>query len=442
MKYINIKRNLTIAFITLLLTGFVFGIGLVTNSNQSAEYIRMLNRNASLGIDAAYFNPAGLVLLSDGFHLSLSSQTLVLNQKVKSHFETLNASNYKGDVRAWVFPDIHLVYKLDKLAFSGSLMPIGGGGGGIYDDGLPSFEYPYAGWVGQPVADFSLSNTDFGIITGYNLETEFKGASVYFAGQANVAYAVNDMLSLAVGGRVVGAYNKLEGSITGIGLTTSSGNDLTSSSIDNLSDMVMEVTQTDIGFTGIISMNLMHMDHMNIGLRYEFATPLELETKNDNPDAQHFRDGEKTNADMPAMLGLGVSYQVVPMMRVEGSFNYFFNKSVNWDGVEEALDNGFEAGVGVEHSMGSWLASIGYLYSKTGATTSYRNDARMALDHHGIGFGVGYKLSDAMTINVGVLALIFIEDDKTLPAQNNALIPHEIYNELGMGFTIGVNYHL
>jgi long-chain fatty acid transport protein len=181
------------------------------------------------------------------------------------------------------------------------------------------------------------------------------------------------MLSLAVGGRVVGAYNKLEGSITDVGLTTSSGNDLTSTLVDDLSDMVMEITQTDIGFTGIISMNLMHMDHMNIGMRYEFTTPLELVTKNDNPDAQHFRDGEKTNADMPAMLGLGVSYHVAPMMRVEGSFNYFFNKSVNWDGVEDDLDNGYEVGIGVEHSMGPWLASVGYLYSKTGATTTYRN---------------------------------------------------------------------
>ncbi|NTV78917.1 MAG: hypothetical protein HGA25_07260, partial [Clostridiales bacterium] len=41
--------------------------GLVTNTNQSAMYTRLQNRNASTDIDAVYFNPAGLTKLGNGF---------------------------------------------------------------------------------------------------------------------------------------------------------------------------------------------------------------------------------------------------------------------------------------------------------------------------------------------------------------------------------------
>ncbi len=440
MKFIQIKQVNLISILMLILVNMLLGRGLVTNPNQSAEYVRMVNRNASTSLDAAYFNPAGLTALGDGLYLSLSSQSLFATDKITSHMTTLNSDKFNGKIRAWVFPDLHVVYKKEKLAFSGSLMPIGGGGGGVYEDGLPSFVYPYAGQVGQSVGDYSSDHSSYGTITGYSAKSDFSGASVYFAGQANAAYWINDMLSVAVGGRLVGAYNKLDGYTKNVVLNTSSGSDLTSSSISKLADHVMEVTQTGVGFTGIISANMTHMDHMNIGLRYEFLTPLELETHNDDKEASHLKDGEKTSADIPALFGLGVSYQVVPMMRIETSFNYYFNTLVDCDGAEDDVDNGFEVGLGVEHSMGPWLASVGYLFSKTGATTAYRNDARMALDHHNVGFGVGYKISEAVEINVGGLALMFIEETKTLPALDNKLIPHEVYNELLLGFTIGMNY--
>ncbi|MGC9374003.1 MAG: hypothetical protein ACP5DQ_03050 [Bacteroidales bacterium] len=66
--------------ITLLIIGilmipfFSYSGGIVTNQNQSAAYIRMFARDASTGIDAVFFNPAGLTKLSDGFHLSLNNQ--------------------------------------------------------------------------------------------------------------------------------------------------------------------------------------------------------------------------------------------------------------------------------------------------------------------------------------------------------------------------------
>ena len=47
----------------ILLPVYVFAGGLVTNANQSAMFTRFQCRDASLDIDAAYYNPAGLVHL-------------------------------------------------------------------------------------------------------------------------------------------------------------------------------------------------------------------------------------------------------------------------------------------------------------------------------------------------------------------------------------------
>ena len=48
--------------------------GLLTNTNQSIEFLRNPARDAAIGIDGVYSNPAGVVFLGDGIHLSLNLQ--------------------------------------------------------------------------------------------------------------------------------------------------------------------------------------------------------------------------------------------------------------------------------------------------------------------------------------------------------------------------------
>ena len=61
------KKLLTIAAAGLL-TVNLFAGGLVTNTNQSAAWVRLPARGASTSADAVYFNPAGLMKLDNGFH--------------------------------------------------------------------------------------------------------------------------------------------------------------------------------------------------------------------------------------------------------------------------------------------------------------------------------------------------------------------------------------
>src|SRR5450759_5364646 len=135
-------RKLLTFVAAMLLTGSIFAGGLVTNTNQSAMFTRLQNRNASTGIDAVYYNPAGLTKLGDGFYASINNQTIGQTKTVGNDYLFLTGTprDYVGDVSAPIYPGVYVAYKTGKLAFSGGFNPIGGGGGAKYKTGLPSFE--------------------------------------------------------------------------------------------------------------------------------------------------------------------------------------------------------------------------------------------------------------------------------------------------------------
>jgi long-subunit fatty acid transport protein len=192
------KRTLLISLALLMFTAFSFAGGIVTNTNQSAAYVRMLARDASTGIDAVYFNPAGLMLLKNGFHLSVSNQSIWQDRTIKSDYPYLNNNEYKGKVTAPLFPSVYAAYKLDRLAVSFGFNPVGGGGGAVFDKGLPSFEYS--------ISDLVPSLQAMGQqVTGYKTDIYFEGKSVYWGAQLGVSATVTDNVSVFAGLRFVSA---------------------------------------------------------------------------------------------------------------------------------------------------------------------------------------------------------------------------------------------
>jgi len=78
-------RKITLLFVIILMASMVFAGGIVTNTNQSAMYVRTLNRNASTDLDAVYFNPAGLTSLENGLHIHFSNQSILQDKGVSKH---------------------------------------------------------------------------------------------------------------------------------------------------------------------------------------------------------------------------------------------------------------------------------------------------------------------------------------------------------------------
>ena len=209
-------KKLKVFSALLILSNFVFAGGLLTNSNQSAQYIRMMSRNASLDIDAVYYNPAGLIKLEDGWHFAFSSQTIFQDKSVNCGYPLLNDPDYLGKVAVPVFPDAYAVYKKNKWAFSVGFGPNAGGGSAEFDRGLPSFEIPISKVV-PGLAQLGQINPALAV-TGYDADLYFTGSSVFWGFQLGATYEINDVLSVYAGVRYMPSKNVYQGSIKNIQL--------------------------------------------------------------------------------------------------------------------------------------------------------------------------------------------------------------------------------
>ncbi len=187
-----------------LFMNMAYAGGILTNSNQSAQFVRMLSRNASTDLDAVYFNPAGLTQLKDGFYFGLQNQTIWQTRTITSEFPKLNNKEYKGDVFAPVFPDAYAVYKMNKWAFSAGFGPNGGGGSAKFKTGLPSFEK----LISTIPASLSASNIS---TTAYSVDMLFEASSVFYGSQLNASYAINEHISVSAGVRMTNAINIYSG---------------------------------------------------------------------------------------------------------------------------------------------------------------------------------------------------------------------------------------
>lgn len=192
--------------------------GLLTNTSQSAQYARMLSRNASRQIDAAYFNPAGLSFLADGLHLSVQNQSFIQSKTIESGYSFLNDKSFKGNANSFFLPSLFAVYKTGNLAFSLGFGNHAVNNPGKFDDGLPSFEIPVSSMVPflSFLNDFPAPNKY--TVSGYDADIYFEGSSVAWGVQAGATYRANEYVSGYAGVRYLPSTNKYTGHIHDIQL--------------------------------------------------------------------------------------------------------------------------------------------------------------------------------------------------------------------------------
>ncbi len=448
-------RKILLTFAAVCFSASLFAGGLVTNTNQSAYFTRMLSHNASTSVDAAYFNPAGMTKLSDGIHVSLSNQMITQTKTITNNYSLLNDDTYVGDVKAPFFPSFYGVFKKGKLAVSFGFNPIGGGGGAEYADGLPSFEMPISELV--PMLNLASLPTD-----AYSVDMYLKGSSIYFGYQANVAYAINDMLSVAVGGRLVTAKNTQDGYIKDImanpthpalnptgAMTLISPFFASAGMADEAAmtaDRELDIVQTGTGFTPILSVNVSPTDMLNIALRYEMATKLTLTTEViDGKGAGMFVDGEESVADMPAMLAMGVDFRPMDKLLLSGSATIFMDKNNDYDGdpdteVEMIDKNFLSYSFGAEYSINNMFRiSAGYSGTSTGVNDLYQSDLRYSLNTTSFGGGFGISVSPMIDINLGAQLTNYDEGSTDVVGAIGTAL--QSYDTKTVIFALGVDFH-
>lgn len=430
------KKYFLFALASLTLCSLLSAGGMVHNSNQSADYMRTLNRNASTDLDAAFYNAAALTGLNDGFHLYVSNQTIWQTRTVKTAFPNYNSNTFEGTTFAPAFPNIYAIKKTGKVAFSGGVMPIGGGGSAEFPDGLPSFDYQLARLVGLPAAAVDPALDPYGTINGYSVTASFTGSSVYFAGQGSVSYALSQMVSLSLGFRYIYALNTYAGSLTDAVLNADAGD-----IAGVIPDINVDSKRTGTAMTPILNAHITPNDMIGVSVRYEPLTKLEMtaDTKEDGTivldGVGMFPDGTTYNEDLPAQLSFGLNLTPSDRIMIATSFDYWFNDQVNWDGDEANIENNWEGGGSIDFALSDVLTiSAGYLRAVTGATEFYQTDLSYSLSTHTVAGGFKYALNPGTSLTFGVSNTFYQEDYN----EDKGSIYEELYDKTAFVIAFGL----
>lgn len=461
------KRSVAIAAILTLGYSSLFAGGILTNTNQSAHFIRMVARDASVQIDAAYTNPAGLVKLEDGLHFSFTNQSAFQTRTITSTFAPFvgfggNATKeFKGTASAPIIPSIQAAYKKGKWVLSGNLAVTGGGGKATFNDGLPSFESQIA------VLPAALSGMKLPT-TQYSVDAYMRGSSFIYGAQMGGSYAINDMFSAYAGFRLNIVNNGYEGYLKNIkinpthpqinptGAMISAKDFFTTIGqtqlAESVSDREIDNKQSGWGVNPILGLNFNHKG-LNIGVKYEFKTSLDVESKTvDGKDGglAQFKDGVNTPHDIPALLTVGASYQILPNLSASIGYHHFFDSDANMGGKEKFINGGTnEYLFGAEYRIDRmFLVSAGGQITRYGVTDDYQKDLSFSINSYSIGLGGAVNVAKNVMINIGYFWTTYSDWNKdnpkyaAIPGTNPTayLAGKDVFSRTNKVFAAGVDF--
>ena len=197
--------------------------GILTNTNQNIAFNRMMSRDAAIGIDGVYTNPAGVAFMDDGWHLSLNWQyahqtrtILTTNPDFVHGMENDGRAikKFKGNADAPIVPSVQAAYNKGKWSLQAGFAITGGGGKCTFSDGIGSFESAVAAIANQlqPLG-----------ATGYGLEGYMRGRQFYFGFTLGAAYKVTDNLSVYGGARLLYGTASYKARLNNIVVNTANG---------------------------------------------------------------------------------------------------------------------------------------------------------------------------------------------------------------------------
>ncbi len=483
----TIMKNLTWlkSFTTLLIalsftTTTVFAGGILTNTNLSARFARIMALEASTNADAAYYNPAGTIKLSEGFHFSFSNQSVFQERIITSSFAPMTGTGSKefiGKASAPLVPSLQGVYRKGKWALSGNLAVTGGGGKATFNDGLPSFEsqismlVPLINQFGAGVTTL-IPGSSF-TTKGYSLNQYMHGINYIFGAQLGGAYQINEMFSVYGGFRLSIVHNEYSGSLTDLKLNVDSKGLSLAGIPDNNGFMnptpifnnpnipqgsksklilpakiagegaYLESKQSGWGVAPILGVHFSHQG-LNIGAKYEFKTALDVENKTSKDDTGLFADGVNTANDTPALFTVGASYDILPNLTASAGFHYFFDKDASMaNGKQKYLTgNTKEYLAGIEYRIDPmFLVSMGGQVTRYGLADAFQSDLSFSVNSYSLGFGGAVNLSKNVQLNIGYFFTNYSDYTKNSTDYNGTGMPgSDVYSRTNKVFAAGIDF--
>lgn len=296
-----------------------FAGGLLTNTNQHVAFNRMMSREASIGIDGVYYNPAGVVFMGEGSHLAINWQAAWQTRTINNDYQlfTNNVNNpttprdFKGKAVAPVIPSFQYAYNKGRWSLQGNFALTGGGGKCTFDNGLGSFEKIVSetamGAIGLAGAiDYAAnkilvpgsinpdgtinsanfkpmftSDKAFGSKGAYSFNSYMHGRQYYFGLSAGAAYKVTDNFSVYAGLRGIYATCNYYGYVEDIKVGNMPLYQVLDPSKENSANIELSCDQSGIGFTPMLAVDY-KTGRWNFSAKYEFKTRMRLKNKSVN----------------------------------------------------------------------------------------------------------------------------------------------------------------
>lgn len=437
-----------------------FAGGLLTNTNQHVAFNRMMSREASIGIDGVYYNPAGVVFMGEGSHLAINWQMAYQTRTIKNDYKlfTNNVNNpttprdFKGKAFAPVIPSFQYAYNKGRWSLQGNFALTGGGGKCTFDNGLGSFEkivgetamgaIGLAGAIdhaanvllvpGYVRPDQTIdrdkfipmftSDKAFGNKGAYSFNSYMHGRQYYFGLSAGAAYKVNDNFSVYAGLRGIYATCNYYGYVEDIKVGNMPLYQVLDPSKENAANIELSCDQSGIGFTPMLAVDY-KTGRWNFSAKYEFKTRMRLKNKSVNklPSIGNLDDNLKNQMIYTFIHDKGMSQEQAMqtssailadknVVKTTAGLKQQFDSKIN-EALGEYADGKKIAGdipslltVGVGYSpIDELRINVGFHWFDDYNATSYNNRNKLLKKRGTLEFnaGVEYDVTKKITVSTG-----------------------------------------
>jgi len=451
------KKILAAAAALLMSTPAVMAGGILTNTNQSVLFLKNPSRDAAIGLDGVYSNPAGVGFMPEGLPRAFNCQYAHQTRTITSTNDAfalgkknggLTTKTFEGVADAPMIPSLQLAYNKENWSLQFNFSVPGGGGSCEFSNGLGSFE--------SVVGNIAAMLKPLGA-QGYDMDGYMKGRQYYYGITVGAACKIFPNLSVYGGLRLLygdatykakisnimvktdGAYvdfadylqyssttvnNALDQVNAGIAQYEKAGAQVpaqlvaqqaqlesTRSSLASLQKYAQGVNlicnQDGIGFAPIVSIDWKYRN-FNFAAKYEFKTQIRMTNSSTVDQASEiaavnkFRDGEKVNEDQPALLTIGAQWSPIDVIRINAGWHHYFDKDAKWYGnaQKQLKHNTNEFLLGAEWDVTSRLnVSAGGQLTRYGMSDEYISDMSFVVNSYSIGFGFSYKVHKNVTLS-------------------------------------------
>jgi hypothetical protein len=208
--------------------------------------------------------------------------------------------------------------------------------------------------------------------------------------------------------------------------------------------------QSGWGITPIVGLNIHLMDKLNIAMKYEHHTKIEVTNETEADDLGMFPDGAVSRADLPGMFAAGAQFSPIEKLTISAGFNYFLDIPAYYgktgeDGEqvsnETTIDqNAYSFSASLEYKLLGILGlSAGYSGGNLGVNDGYQSDLSYALKSNTVAGGVFVDLGELLTINAGLVYVMYDDYTKSYTTP----VPYdETFMKKSTLFAIGLDIHL